>query len=169
MRVGGWVGQRHSLSQLWAWAWVLHHMWTFTYWSVIYCASVQRSSVGISSSAKHVGVDERTWSVDVVQHTAQEQDHSDPHRRHSSSWEICQRCRPHHTVEVSQWTLSFFCTVKLHLILFLLHKISSLCVAMMAVVICGIQAPEIVGGQGRRGPHVWEMIWQYATWMVSTR
>jgi len=26
-----------------------------------------------------------------------------------------------------------------------------------------------VGGQGRRGLHVWEMIWLYATWMVSTR
>ena len=33
----------------------------------------------------------------------------------------------------------------------------------------GVQAPEIVGGQGRRGPHVWEMMWQYVTWMVSTR
>jgi len=33
----------------------------------------------------------------------------------------------------------------------------------------GFQAPEIMGGQGRRGPHVWEMIWLYATWMVSTR
>ena len=31
------------------------------------------------------------------------------------------------------------------------------------------QAPEIVGGQGRRGQHVWKMIYLYATWMVSTR